>query len=69
MEANDIFIELAAPVIDGLFADGFQFYRWGDDDGANGGTTVRLVTAFDTRESDVMAPIAAARGHAESVRP
>jgi len=28
VEANEIFIQLPEAVIEGLVADGFQFYRW-----------------------------------------
>ena len=57
VEANEIFIELPEALISNLLADGFYFYRWGEDDA----TTVRLVTAFNTNEADVMALIDAAR--------
>ncbi len=60
VEANEIFIALEAAVIDGLLADGFRFYRWGEADAS----LVRLVTGFDTRPEDVDALLAAARRHA-----
>ena len=44
-------------MIEGLLAEGFQFYRWPMDDSL----AVRLVTAFDSRAEDVEALIAAAR--------
>jgi len=58
VEANEIFIQLPETVISGLMAEGFQFYRWqqGEDF-----TTVRLVTAFNTKEEDVTALIQAAK--------
>lgn len=54
VEANEIFIELPEPVIAGLLAEGFYFYRWD-------GNCIRLVTAFDTEDGAVDALIAAAR--------
>ncbi len=60
VQANEIFVELPEPVIQGLFADGFSFYRWPGE----GERLVRLVTAFNTRETDVDAFIASARRHA-----
>lgn len=59
VEANEIFIQLPEPVIAGMLADGFQFYRW---EGENS-TIVRLVTAFNTREEDVTALIEAAASY------
>ncbi len=56
VEANEIFATLPAAMIDGLLAEGFMFYRWGDE----ATPTVRLVTAYDTREEDVRAFTAAA---------
>jgi len=60
VEANMLFPKLPRSVIEGLWADGFQFYdgRWEPN-------VVRLVTAFNTREEDVDAYIAAARRHSE----
>lgn len=57
-EANEVFVALPEPVIDALAAAGFGFYRW---DGAG---CLRLVTAFDTREADIDAFLAAAIRHA-----
>jgi threonine aldolase len=57
VEANEIFVVLPEPVIQGLFARGFQFYRWGPE--AN--REVRLVTAFNTDPDHVEAFLAAAR--------
>ena len=56
---NQVFAELPEPMLSGLLADGFSFYRW---DGACG-ATVRLVTAFNTRADDVEAFIEAAGRH------
>lgn len=57
VEANEIFIQLPKVVIQGLLADGFYFYRWGGEDS----TTIRLVSAFNTKEIDVTDFIEAAR--------
>lgn len=59
VEANEIFIQLPEAVIQGLFAEGFQLYRWEGEDS----TTLRLVTAFNTKEEDVNAFIKAAESH------
>lgn len=59
-QANEIFVELPEPVIAGLEADGFAFYRWPGD----GAKAIRLVTAFNTRDEDVTAFIEAAKRHA-----
>jgi threonine aldolase len=60
VEANEVFVNLPETAIRGLMADGFQFYRWlGEDQ-----TLIRLVSAFNTKESDVAAFIAAAERHA-----
>ena len=63
-EANEVFIELPEAAISALEAAGFGFHRWG---GA-GSRCLRLVTAFDTREADVAACIAAARAVLEARR-
>ena len=57
VEANELFVELPERVIGALLAQGFQFYRWLDEHS----TTIRLVTAFNTREADVAALIEAVR--------
>ena len=62
VEANELFVDLPANVVDGLEADGFQFYRWGDENG----TVIRLVTAFNTKAEDVDAFIESAKKHAGS---
>lgn len=56
VEANEVFLRLPEPIIAGLAAQGFGFHRWG------GGTStvLRLVTAFNTTESEVDSFIAAA---------
>lgn len=52
--ANEIFMQLPESVIAGVLGEGFQFYRWDK-------CTVRLVTAFNTREEDVMALVEAVK--------
>jgi len=54
VEANEVFVSLPEPVIAGLEARGFAFYRWD-------GTVVRLVTAWNTAAADVDALLTAAR--------
>ncbi len=61
VEANEIFIQLPEAVIAGLMADGFQFYRWEGEHS----TTVRLVTAFDTKYESVDALIKAAQFYSD----
>jgi len=61
VEANELFVELPDPVIRGLLADGFQFYRWDNEESV----VIRLVTAFDTAPEVVEAFLASARRHAE----
>ena len=60
VEANEIFADLPEAAIRGLEADGFRFYRWLGEDKQR----LRLVTAFDTKETDVDAFVAAAARHA-----
>ena len=60
VHGNELFVRLPEPAIAGLLADGFAFYRWGGETA----TTLRLVTAFDTRDADVEAFVATARRHA-----
>lgn len=62
VQANEVFITLSHPVIEGLLADGFQFYRWGNQQSI----TIRLVTAFNTREKDIQAFLAAAQCHSST---
>ncbi|MFB2892637.1 low specificity L-threonine aldolase [Aerosakkonemataceae cyanobacterium BLCC-F50] len=59
VEANEIFIQLPEAVIQGVFAEGFQLYRWEGEDS----TTLRIVTAFNTKEEDVNALIKAAESY------
>lgn len=54
VDGNEIFIALPEPVIAGLEASGFGFYRWD-------GTVVRLVTAWNSDEAAVDALLSAAR--------
>jgi threonine aldolase len=61
VEANELFVELPDPVIRGLLADGFQFYRWDTEESV----VVRLVTAFDTAPAAVDTFLAAARLHSD----
>jgi threonine aldolase len=49
LQANEIFVQLPAPVIDGLEADGFLFHAWGNPSD----NVVRLVAGFSTAEADV----------------
>lgn len=63
VEANEIFLELPETVIEALLADGFQFYRW-ETESKN---IIRLVTAFNTQESDVMALATALKHHLRSI--
>lgn len=59
VEANEVFVTLPEPVIQGLEADGFRFYRWPTD----GALTLRLVTAFSTAPEHVDAFLASAARH------
>jgi len=57
VEANEIFVQLPNTLITGLLAEGFQFYcKQGEPF-----TTIRLVTAFNTKEADITAFIEAAQ--------
>lgn len=58
VEANEIFVRLPEILIEGLLAEGFRFYRWEQEENS---TVVRLVTAFDTKEEDVVAFLATAQ--------
>jgi len=53
-DANEVFIRLPEPVIEGLEASGYNFYRWGEG-------AIRLVTSFDTPDEAVDGLIAAAK--------
>ena len=63
-QANEVFISLPLPVIEGLERDGFEFYRWPAPAGHDG-LVIRLVTSFDMSDEDVQGLLAAARLHAE----
>lgn len=58
VEANEVFARLPDRVIAGLGERGFRFHAW---DHALGPGSVRLVTAFNTRDEDIAAFLAAAR--------
>lgn len=57
VEANELFVEMPTAMIEGLFNDGFEFYRWGNEQS----TTVRLVTAFNTSPESVDALLSTAQ--------
>ncbi|MFB2977584.1 threonine aldolase family protein [Microseira sp. BLCC-F43] len=65
VQANEIFADLPEAVIQGLYGEGFQFYRWEGE----GSTIVRLVTAFNTKEEDVVAFIETAKRYSTPVYP
>ena len=54
VEANELFVTMPDPTIEGLMKAGFQFYRWD-------GQVCRLVTAFDTQAAHVDAFVEHAR--------
>ncbi len=54
VEANEIFMQIPESLIAGVLAEGFLFYRWDK-------CTVRLVTAFNTKEADVNALVEAVK--------
>jgi len=58
VEANEVFAALPQALIDGLRADGFEFYEWPAPPGVNS-PVVRLVTAYDMAVADVEALLAA----------
>ncbi len=62
VEANEIFIQLHESVITAVLAEGFQFYRWENETGC----TIRIVTAFNTQEADVIALVKAIKRHSEN---
>lgn len=55
VEANEVFVTISQEVLEELLTNGFQFYPWEQE------TTIRLVTAFDTKEADVVAFLEAAQ--------
>jgi threonine aldolase len=60
-QANEVFVRLPESAIDGIEAEGFGFYRYGDG-------VIRLVTSFATSERDVKRLAAATRAHLPSAR-
>ena len=62
IEANLFFARMPEPVLAGLEADGFRFYREG------GPQAIRLVAAFNTDPAQVDAFIASAVRHAAAIR-
>jgi threonine aldolase len=62
IEANLFFVRMPEPVLAGLEADGFKFYREGRPH------TIRLVAAFNTDPAQVDAFIGSATRHAAAVR-
>ena len=56
VEANEVFARLPETMIEGLLADGFQFYRWGPAEDRE----IRLIAAFDSAPQDVEAFLTAA---------
>jgi len=65
VEANEVFARLPEPVIAGLLAAGFAFYRWGPEENAE----VRLVASFNTKPADVDKFLATAQRLAEAAAP
>ena len=61
VEANLFYVRMPEPVLAGLEADGFTFYREG------GPGTIRLVTAFNTEAAQVDAFLASAARHAAGI--
>jgi threonine aldolase len=56
VEANELFLELPAGVMDALEADGFRFYR-------RSTTLARFVCRFDVTEAEADALVASLRRH------
>ncbi len=59
VEANEIFVTIPKEVIKALEEAGFGFYRWGSPHP----NTIRMVTAFNTRQEDVETFIEGVRRH------
>jgi len=59
VEANELFVELPESVLQGLERDGYRFYRRAGEK-----PSIRLVTAFNTKESDIDGFVASTRQHA-----
>ena len=66
VEGNQLFVALPERVIAALRADGFSFYPWSVPGGGDADPAIRLVTAFNTREADAEALVAAIRRHIEA---
>ncbi|HEY9702874.1 MAG TPA: hypothetical protein V6C58_10525, partial [Allocoleopsis sp.] len=49
VEVNEVFVQIPEIAIEGLLAEGFKFYRW-----PVAHNMLRLVTAFNTKEEDVL---------------
>lgn len=64
VEANEVFVNLPEPVIQGLEGDGFRFYRWPDDSAP----TLRLVISFSTAPEHIDAFLASAGRHIQQLR-
>ena len=65
VQANELFVKLPNAVIEGLYAEGFQFYRWESEDSS----TIRLVTAFSTPPEAVAAFLEATKRQVEKIVP
>ena len=59
VEANELFVTAAQPVIDALLGEGFEFHDWINPPGENG-PVARLVTSFATLPEEVDAFVTAA---------
>jgi len=57
VEANELFVLMPEPVIEGVEQAGFRFYRWPTEEGP----CVRLVTAFDTEAGHAEGLVSAIR--------
>ena len=59
VEVNEIFVEIPESVVNGLRADGFQFYVWQEENLP----IIRLVTTFNTSDEDVDAFLKSVKRH------
>ncbi len=59
VEANELFIEVPENVVEGLRADGFQFYLWQQQ----ALPIIRLVTAFNMHHEDIDAFVESVKRH------
>jgi threonine aldolase len=66
IEANEVFVDLPRPLIDGLKAAGAQFFGWPEPWADT--PTIRLVTRHDMAEAEVDRLIETARGLAAGKR-